>query len=208
MMSNGVELPHADLAKYDVPISPKRHSPDFTPEQIESFDFVQRNHAIWIKYLSGRWLDSIMTIYMDNFFAAVQETLPLDKGQDWNSICLHDTLSKMVYTSSAITFFGKRLDTVCPNMWDHWRIFNDALYIGVRSNISFYLRPRALLARTRMLRAFDRWVATDVEDWKEEDGVWNEKWGVRLNWEREKMCREHNFTLRGRACSHASFLWV
>jgi oxysterol 7-alpha-hydroxylase len=59
-----------------------------------------------------------------------------------------------------------------------------------------------------MLEALDTWCDTELEPWDEKDGVWNEKWGIKLNWERERMARDHNMTLRGRSCVQVSFLWV
>ena len=114
----------------------------------------------------------------------------------------------MIFEASALTFFGTRLFQIWPDMWNDWKLFNDATYSGVRSNFSFYLQPRAALARRRMLKAFDKWVDCEVDEWDEEDGIWNEKWGVRLNWEREVLSRKFDFTQRGRSCLQASLLFA
>lgn len=121
---------------------------------------------------------------------------------------LHKTLQKIVFDTSCFTFFGNRVYQICPDIWSHWDSFNEAAYIGVRSKASFYVRPWTLRGRRLMLAAFDTWCDTELEPWDEKDGVWNEKWGIKLNWERERMARDHNMTLRGRACVQVSFLWV
>jgi hypothetical protein len=209
MMSNALELDGDDLQKFDVPISPHRKSPDFTLAQQESYVFVTRNHALYLKFLSGKTLNSIMKIYMKNFMSVVGSTIPVKAHSTMpKSMYLHKTLQKMVFDTSCLTFFGSRVYKICPDIWENWNSFNEAAYIGVRSRVSFYLRPWTLQGRRRMLEAFDTWCDTDLEPWAEEDGFWNQKWGVRLNWEREKMARDHNMSLRGRSCVQVSFLWV
>ncbi|KAI9732732.1 MAG: hypothetical protein M1818_007466 [Claussenomyces sp. TS43310] len=209
MMENGVNLPVADRPMFNVPISDKKHSASFSKEEQQSQEFVETNHSIYLKYLTGKWLDDIITVYMNHFFATLDETLDLDNfGEDCRSLELHDLMRRLVFNTSRVTFFGSRLPTFWKNMWPDFRAFSDATYAGVRSNMAYYLQPRAYLGRERMLKAFDRWVDCEVEDWKEEEGVWNEKWGIRMNWERENLARKYGFTHRGRACSQAGFLFV
>ena len=209
MMSNGLELAGADLAKFDVPISPLRKSPDFSPAQQESFAFVTRNHALFLKYLSGKALGPVMQQYSRHFLAAMSRDLPLAAETCAQvSLPLHTTLRKLVFDASCLTFFGTRILKVSPELWDYWRQFDDAAYIGVRSSASFYLRPWTLAGRRKFLETFDQWAKVHLEDWDEGEGVWADKWGLKLNWERERMARDHDMTLRGRACVHASFLWV
>ncbi len=208
MMENGLNLPLEDRPKFSVPISEKS-SASFSKEEQASREFVEANHSIYIKYLTGKWLDGIMNIYIENFFPLLNKRLEIDSFKDeWQTINLHETMLEMVFYNSVKTFFGTRLQTFWPNMFKDWRTFNDATYAGVRSNFSFYLQPGAAGARERMLKAFDQWVDCDLEDWEEDAGVWNEKWGIRMNWERENLSRKFGFTLRGRACQQAGFLFV
>lgn len=206
-MSNGLELDGPDYDKFNVPISPHKKSPDFTLEQQESFTFVSRNHGLYLKHLSGKTLDPILQLYKKNLLRLIGQGLPTQPGSS-NSIQLHKTLRKLVFDASSVTFFGTRLLQLSPNLWEDWWSFDEAAYIGVRSRASFYLRPWTLAGRRRMLEALDEWVETDLEPWSHERGVWCDKWGVKLNWEREHMARDHNMTTRGRSCVHASFLWV
>lgn len=209
MMSNGLELDGEDLQKFDVPISPQRKSPDFTPAQQESYVFVGRNHALYLKYLSGKTLNSIMRLYTKHFLAVMNRAIPVEETPTPRSMRLHRTLQKMVFDTSCVTFFGHRVPQICPGIWSNWNSFNEAAYIGVRSKVSFYLRPWTLRGRRQMLEAFDTWCDTELEPWDEEkDGIWNAKWGIKLNWEREKMARDHHMSLRGRSCVQVSFLWV
>lgn len=164
---------------------------------------------MYIKYLSGKRLDDIMKVYFEHF-AAVLAKNPIYNsiGEDWKTIPLNETLQKIIFDTSSVTFFGTRLQQLWPDMWRDFKLFNDAAYAGVRSNMAFVLQPRAYLARERMLKAFEKWVDCEVEDWEEASGVWSEKWGIRMNWEREKMARQFDFTHRGRACLQAGFLFV
>lgn len=204
MMENGVNLPVVDRPKFQMPLGP-HHA--LSKEQQESKDFVSTNHATYIKYLTGDLLDDIMIVYMNNFHAVLKDILDV-RSDVWISVDLHELMRKLIFETSATTFFGTRLRELWPKMWQDWKLFNDATFAGVRSNFAFYLQPRALAARERMLRAFDKWVDCDVEEWDVTDGVWNEKWGVRMNWEREALGRKSGFSLRGRACLQASFLFV
>lgn len=206
-MSNGLELDGADYEKFNVPISPHRKPTELDPSQLESLAFVGRNHSLYLQYLSGGKLSPIMDIYMEHFHAASNQML-LRKGKESQSWKLHDTLQKIVFVASCTTFFGRRIYQTCPDIWKHWQSFNEAAYIGVRSRVSFYLRPWTLRGRRQLLQAFDTWVSIDLEDWGEDEGIWNEKWGMKLNWEREKMSREYQMSTRGRSCVHMSFLWV
>jgi oxysterol 7-alpha-hydroxylase len=214
MMENGLNLPMPDRPKYSVPISDKRHSETFTKAQQEAQEFVETNHALHIKYLSGKWLDEIIKVYMDNFFPVLCENLELDPESksaegEWKTVKFHEMMRKVIFDTSTITFFGTRLSELWgPTMWEDWRVFNDATYAGVRSNFSYYLQPKALMARKRMLEVFDQWVECEVEEWPEDEGAWREKWGIRMNWEREKLARRFGFTRRGRSCSQAGFLFV
>ncbi|KAH8703344.1 putative cytochrome P450 [Talaromyces proteolyticus] len=117
-------------------------------------------------------------------------------------------MERIVFFASLNTFFGKRLQLGYPEIFDDFQIFNKTLYVGVRSKLAFRLNPRADQARRRLLDNFDKWVDTELEEWEDNGPVWNEKWGVKLNWERENLLRKHDFTMRGRACSHVSFLYV
>ena len=209
MMSNALELSGEDLQKFDIPIEHDRKSSHLTPAQRESYVFTSRNHALYLKFLSGKTLNSIMEIYTRNFLSMMSRAIPLSQDSSIStSISLHKTLQKMVFDTSCFTFFGNRVYQICPDIWSHWDSFNEAAYIGVRSRASFYVRPWTLRGRLLMLAAFENWCDTELEAWDEKDGVWNEKWGIKLNWERERMARDHNMTLRGRACVQVSFLWV
>jgi len=175
--------------------------------QSASSSFVHANHNVWLKYLTGRHLEAIMSVYTRHFQDVLEEQSVLKDGGTPN-LDLHELLQRMIFDASALTFFGTRLQKFWPQLWDDWKLFNNATYAGVRSNFAFYLQPKAYFARERMLRAFDKWVDEEAEDWPESDGIWNEKWGVRMNWERERLARDFQFSLRGRSCLQASFLFV
>jgi hypothetical protein len=207
MMENGVDLPIPDRRFFNIPVSDKKRSDSFTQE---AHDFVEQNHSIYLKYLTSKRLDDIIAVYMHNFYSELDRAIDVDSfGEKWRQIQLHETMRKVVFETSTTTFFGNRIRKHWgKNMWPDFRTWNDATYIGVRANFAYYFQPRAYFARKRMLEAFDKWVDCDVEDWAEEEGVWNEKWGCRMNWERERLARKFGFTHRGRSCSQASFLFV
>ena len=210
MMENGVNLPVPDRRFFNVPISDKKHSKSFTHQERESQDFVEQNHSIYLKYLTSKRLDEIMAVYMQNFYSELDKAINVDNfGEEWAEIQLHETMRKVVFETSTTTFFGNRIRKIWgKSMWLDFRTWNDATYIGVRANFAYYFQPQAYFARKRMLEAFDKWVDCDVEGWDEGERVWNEKWGCRMNWERERLARQFGFTHRGRACSQASFLFV
>jgi hypothetical protein len=206
MMENGVDLPVPDRRFFNIPLSGEKHP----GTDQEEHDFVRQNHTIYLKYLTSSRLDDIMAVYTDNFYSELDRALDIDNfGEEWKEIKLHETMRKVVFQTSTTTFFGHRIRKYWgENMWSDFRTWNDATYIGVRANFAYYFQPKAYFARKRMLQAFDKWVDCDIEDWPEENGAWNEKWGCRMNWEREKLARQSGFTHRGRACSQASFLFV
>jgi oxysterol 7-alpha-hydroxylase len=200
MMENGVNLPPPDRRFFQVPLSDEKYDNDF----------VKQNHNIYLKYLTSQRLHDIMAVYMNNFYSELDRAINVDSiGREWSEIQLHETMRRVVFETSTTTFFGHRIRKYWgENMWHDFRTWNDATYIGVRANFAYYFQPKAYFARKRMLEAFDKWVDCDVEDWPEELGVWNAKWGCRMNWEREILARDAGFTHRGRACSQASFLFV
>ena len=204
MMENGVNLPHPDRPKFQLPLKPHQL---LSKEELSSREFLQANHSVYLKYLTGTLLDDVMKIYIEKFHVVLADLFSVNSG-DWATCNYHELMRKTIFEASAVTFFGTRLREFWPNMWEDWKLFNDATFAGVRSNVSFYLRPKALAARERMLRAFDKWVDCDIEEWDESAGVWNAKWGIRMNWEREILGRKFDFTHRGRACLQASFLFV
>lgn len=200
MMENGVDLPPLDRRFFQTPLSDEKHENDF----------VKQNHNIYLKYLTSQLLEDIMAIYMNNFCSELDRVINIDSiGREWNEIELHETMRKVVFETSTTTFFGHRIRKFWgENMCRDFRTWNDATYIGVRANFAYYFQPKAYFARKRMLEAFEKWVDCDVEKWPEELGVWNAKWGCKMNWEREILARDTGFTHRGRACLHASFLFV
>lgn len=202
MMENGLAMPRSDQAKFEVPIA------EYSSEQKESRAFVEANHAVFVKNLSGHNLTTTMQEYSRHFAQALEEAIPEAVVDRDISVNLHDKLERVIFFASLNTFFGKRLQANYPEIFDDFRALERALYVGVRSNLAFQLNPRAEKARSRLLDHFDTWVNVELGDWGDEDVVWNEKWGMRLNWERERLHREHYFTQRGRSCSHASFLYV
>ncbi|KUL86759.1 hypothetical protein ZTR_04786 [Talaromyces verruculosus] len=202
MMENGLAVPKPDQPKFGVPIA------EYSNDQKESKAFVEANHAVFVKYLSGGNLTVTMEEYSKRFVRVLDEIIPEGTSIEGKSIPVHERMQKLIFYASLNTFFGKRLQSNYSEIWDDFQILERALYVGVRSKLAFLLDPKAYKARRRLLEHFDDWVDMDIDDWKEEDGMWNEKWGMKLNWEREKLHRQHGFTLRGRSCSHASFLYV
>lgn len=205
MMENGLDLPELDRPKFQLPLKPPSM---LSKEEQGSREFLQANHSVYLKYLTSSTLDDVMQIYVEKFHSVLAELFKID-SKEWITVNYHELMRRTIFEASAVTFFGTRLQQHWPNMWEDWKTFNDASFAGVRSNFSFYLRPKALRARARMLKAFEKWCDCEVEeDWPEGDGIWNDKWGMKMNWEREVLGRQHDFTHRGRACLQASFLFV
>jgi hypothetical protein len=202
MMENGLAMPRSDQVKFEVPIA------EYSSDQKESRAFVEANHTVFVKNLSGHNLTTTMREYSKHFAKALEEAFPEAIVDGNTSINLHDKLERVIFFASLNTFFGKRLQANFPEIFEDFQALERALYVGVRSNLAFQLNPRAEKARSRLLDHFDAWVDVELGDWEDEDITWNEKWGMRLNWERERLHREHGFTRRGRSCSHASFLYV
>jgi len=177
-------------------------------EEKDSASFIVANHSLWLRYLSGQSLENIMRVYADRFHDAIESHLDLSTVA-WQAVNLHELLRKLVFETSVATFFGPRIWKLWPEIWEDFNEFNKTTYIGVRTNAAYTLRPRAGKARERMLLAFEEWINHDLaETWVEADGEWNETWGTKLNWERERQARRFGFSRRGRACLHASFLFV
>lgn len=204
MMENGMDLPLHDRQRFYLQ---NQAMDDIAKPQSASSSFVHANHNVWLKYLTGKHLEGIMSEYTQHFQNVLKDQTCLNSPES-HKLDLHELLQKMIFDASALTFFGTRLQKSWPSIWEDWKTFNEATYAGVRSNLAFYLQPKAYLARRRMLRAFDKWVDVNVEQWREANGIWNSKWGVRMNWEREKLARDFHFSLRGRSCLQASFLFV
>jgi oxysterol 7-alpha-hydroxylase len=115
----------------------------------------------------------------------------------------------MIFETTVLTFFGPRIKKIWGNnMWDDWKLYDQATYIGVRSKLAIILQPRVYLAYRRMMVAFEKWIDSGSTEWPATDGIRNEQWGARMNWERDRLGVECGFSLRGRACLQAGFLWV
>lgn len=197
MMENGVNLPPPDR-------------PKFLSSGVEGKDakFVTENHNLWTRYLAGKHLHEVMEIYMSVFPTVVNSSVDLSSDK-WQQKNLYTFLRRLIFETSVQTFFGPRLIDFWPTMWDDWRRFDDATYIGVRSDWAFRLQPKSWRARESMFQAFETWLdAAGDGAWKEQDKVWCESWGLRLNWERDVLAKNGGFTKRGRACLQASFLFV
>ncbi|KAF2207330.1 hypothetical protein CERZMDRAFT_51311 [Cercospora zeae-maydis SCOH1-5] len=197
MMENGVDLPVSDRPKFlsssSIPGQPK---------------FVTENHNIWVQNLSGKRLDDIMRIYMQHFRQVLSQTLDIESCE-WVKVDMFSFVRKLIFETSVLTFFGPRLGQLWPSMYEDWSRYDDSTYVGVRSNWAYTLQPGAHAARERMFKAFEKWIeAAGDEEWEDGDGAWNEHWGFRMNWERDRLARESKFTFRGRACLQASFLFV
>jgi len=204
MMDNGMNLPQSDRPKFQLPLKPASM---LSKEELGSREFLSANHSVYLKYLTSATLDDVMRIYMDKFHLVLADLCNIN-SKEWVTVEYHELMRKIIFETSAVTFFGTRIQGLWPNMWEDWKVFNDASFVGVRSNFSFYLKPKSFRARERMLQAFEKWCGCDLGDWPESEGIWNDKWGIRMNWERELLGRKHGFTLRGRACIQASFLFV
>lgn len=197
MMENALDLPlpdrHNFLSQSKLPGQPK---------------FVNENHNIWTQNLSGKRLEDIMKRYMGDFKQVLTQQMDMN-SPNWIKVDMYPFIRRLVFETSVATFFGPRLGQLWPNMWDDWNRYDDATYIGVRSNVAYRLQSGAYAARERMLEAFERFIETaGVDDWDEADEPWSERWGFRMNWERDGLARDHDFTLRGRACLQAGFLFV
>ena len=175
MMENGVNLPNEDRPKFQLPLKPSHL---LSEDELVSRKFLSSNHSIYLKYLTSSTLDEVMQVYMDKFNIVLAKLFDV-QSKEWATVNYHELMRKTIFEASAITFFGTRLKRMWPHMWEDWKLFNDATFAGVRSNLSFYLRPKALAARERMLKAFDKWVDCEIDDWPNNEGVWNEKWELK-----------------------------
>lgn len=207
-MVNALMLPPDDQHWFNPPMEkrPKELAAGPDPRT-----FIEANIRIWTKYLSGKWLDLTMDVYMKCLGTSLQKVLAISnvRGDEWQSLDIFNFMSRTVFETSAATFFGPRLSQIWgEEMWDDYSAFADAAYIGVRSNVIFWLRPRAGRGRKNMANVFKQWVDVELEDWDEADGGWNEKWGIRLNYEKEKIARDLGFSLQGRASLQLSFLFA
>jgi cytochrome P450 len=202
MLENGLNLPTADRVHFQVGL-------DRADDAKHEKGFVVQNHNVWLRYLSGEPLDDLMQLFTRHFHGVLEQQLDM-KTREWQRVDLYQLLRKVIFDTSVLTFFGPRLALIWgPTMWDDFCLFNDATYIGVRSNLAYVLQPRAGRARERMLRAFELWLTHDSgEAWPENDGYWNEEWGAKMNWERDQLARQFGLSLRGRATMQASFLFA
>lgn len=202
MMENGLSLPTEDLSRFLPPADSKAE------DLSKSRSFMTMNHNIWSKYLSGEPLDKIMAIYTRNFNSILEQHLDL-KSSKWQDVDLHELITRLIFETSVLTFFGSRIKEIWgDSIWDDWKLYDEAMYIGVRTKLPFKLQPRVHFAFNRMMSAFQQWIASGSIEWPETDVVRNDEWGVRLNWERDRLAVAHGFSLRGRACLQASFLYV
>lgn len=104
-MRNGLELNGEDLQKFVVPLTSDRKDPSLTPAQRESYVFTQRNHVLYLRYLSGKTLTSIMQVYRENFLRLMNHMIPVEKGAT-KSLNLHKTLSGLFSRSPVLLFLG------------------------------------------------------------------------------------------------------
>jgi cytochrome P450 len=202
MLENGLGLPMADRVHFQIGL-------DRTDGKEHAKGFVVQNHNVWLRYLSGEPLDNLMEIFARHFHEVLEQHLDMNT-RDWQRVDLYQFLRKTIFDTSVLTYFGPRLAQIWgPTMWEDFCLFNDATYVGVRTNLAYVLQPRAGRARERMLRAFEQWLTHASEgDWSEKDGYWNEEWGAKMNWERDHLARQFGLSLRGRATMQASFLFA
>lgn len=202
MLENGLNLPEADRVHFQVGLDRAEKTGH------DEKGFVVQNHNVWLKYLSGEPLDDLMQLFTRHFHEVLEQHLDMETT-DWQRVDLYQFLRKAIFDTSVLTFFGPRLAQIWgPTMWEDFCMFNDATYIGVRTNLAYVLQPRAGRARERMLRAFEQWLTHDSQEWSEKDGMWNEVWGAKMNWERDHLAQRFGLSLRGRATMQASFLFA
>ncbi|KAL7911801.1 cytochrome P450 [Trichoderma velutinum] len=206
MLENGLDLPVADRVHFQIGLD-RANSADHGAEHTKGF--VLQNHNVWLRYLSGEPLDDLMQLFTRQFHQVLEQHLDM-KTRGWQTVDLYEVLRKVIFDTSVLTFFGPRLAPIWgPTMWKDFCLFNDATYIGVRTNLAYVLQPRAGRARERMLRAFEQWLTLQSEgDWPDKDKYWNEEWGAKMNWERDHLARQFGLSLRGRATMQASFLFA
>ena len=204
MMENGMNLPIEDRPNFQIPL---RSQEVQSSDEHLSKSFVSANHSIWLKYLTGDPLDNIMEQYVRNLETELNGLFETS-GSEWTSLDLHELMRKVIFEASVKTFFGFHLATHWPQMWEDWKRFNDATYAGVRSNMAYFLQGGAYPARERMLVAFEKWLEHQNKSWNSTDRIWDQNWGLKMNWERDTLARKHAFSNRGRACLQASFLFV
>jgi len=202
MLENGLDLPVADRVHFQTNLN-RADSAEHAK------GFVVQNHNVWLRYLSGEPLDDLMQLFTRHFHEVLEQHLDM-KTRGWQRVDLYQFLRKAIFDTSVLTYFGPRLAQIWgPTMWKDFCLFNDATYIGVRTNLAYVLQPRAGRARERMLRAFEQWLTHHSEgDWPEKDEYWNEEWGAKMNWERDHLARQFGLSLRGRATMQASFLFA
>ncbi|KAK4904770.1 hypothetical protein LTR49_025836 [Elasticomyces elasticus] len=202
MLKNGLDLPVADRVHFQIGL-------DRADSAEHAKGFVVQNHSVWLRYLSGEPLDDLRKLFICYFYEILEHHLDM-KTRGWQRVDLYQFLRKVIFDTSVLTFFGPRLAQIWdPTIWNDFCLFNDATYIGVRTNLTYVLQPRACRARERTLRAFEQWLTHDSEgDWPEKDEFWNEEWGAKMNWERDHLARQFGLSLRGRPTMQASFLFA
>ena len=209
LMENALNLPASDRKWFYPP--PKESKTTKVTDLNDPRVFVEWNINIWKKYLNGKWLDLIIDVYLKNFLNTLDKVLDLSsfKNGEWVSFEFHEALGRVVFETTSLTFFGTRFVNLWGStMWEDFKTFNHASYIGSRTDLIYRIMPGPKRARENMLNSFEKWCQADIEDWDESEGVWNEKWGARLNLEKEELARKLSFTTRGRAAVHSSFLYA
>lgn len=218
MFSNGMALPEEDLHWFRVPFERKsstalrKGGAGGNSTELESQVYMDSNHHIWVKYLSGQWLDKIMSVYLGQFHQCLDHVIDTARfeGGKWVDVDLNEAMQRIVFETSSSTFFGPRLAKVWgKNMWEDFKAFNDATYIGMRFAPIFNMWPKAGKGRERMLKAFEEWIEDGkLPEMENVEETWTEEWGFTMNIERQKLAQMFGFTLRGQAALHAAFLFV
>jgi oxysterol 7-alpha-hydroxylase len=202
MMGNAVMLPPDDLLKFCPPAELRGK------DRANSRKYIMSDHSIWSKFLTGEPLDELMRAFLRNFNIVLEQHLD-PHSADWQTVDINELVKRSIFETTVLTFYGPRLKQIWgDNMWDDWKTYDRATYIGVRSKLAITLQPRVYFAYKRMMAAFEEWIDSMNYRWPDTDKVWDDKWGARMIWERDRLAVESGFSFRGRACLQASCLFA
>ncbi|KAK5988353.1 6-hydroxymellein synthase cdmE [Cladobotryum mycophilum] len=188
MFDNGMSLPAEDMRWFKVPVEKKsslagkqKHDTELNPRA-----FVEGNHRLWVKYLSGKWLDDAMDVYISHLGSILGEVIGLDQlsSDNWIDIDLHEAMQRIIFEASVVTFLG-------------------------HASVRYGEKACGRTSKRLMIQPFEEWVTDgNLPANEQTETPWTEEWGFRLNVDRQKLAEKYGFTVRGQASFHAAFLFV
>lgn len=207
LLANAFGLPEEDQQKFNITLdAAKKPSKDLTAQEKKALEFNTVNHTVFVKYLSGKNLDWMAKTYLKSLPVVLEKKFPA-ADKSGVTVPFFAMMQDLMFNASVEAFFGTRFKDAYPELSKDFWLFDRGANMGARHKMMWVFQPNQLKARNRMLQHFETWVDVELEKWNDDDGEWNETWGAKLNWEREKLFRQRGFTKKGRACMQIAFLW-